>query len=121
MQWQYPVSYYASYKTRRICLTEIAAISVERLAILFRVREISGSIIGKQTGSSNKYSVGFLNPYRKIMGTYLKIGHDGFTPCTSLFNIHNQHPIRCCIKEKEEEVAADIKLPQPSESNILAK
>jgi hypothetical protein len=60
-------------------------------AILVHVREVSGSIFGTQTGLSDKYSAGILCPYRKIVGTCLKIFHDCFTPCISVFNIHNRH------------------------------
>jgi hypothetical protein len=49
------------------------------LTPLFRIREVSGSNLGVETGYPNFFVV-FLSCSRKMQGYYIKLGHDRFLP-----------------------------------------
>lgn len=71
-------------------LQPVSNIEVEWLGrVIFCVREVSGSILGSETGCLNEVHRGFL--YRQKQGWYLKTGHDLFFPHRFQSIIHS-HP-----------------------------
>jgi hypothetical protein len=64
--------------------------TVEWLAFLLHIREISGSILGPEDGFPGTFVV-FLCPYTQMLGQNFKIDHDSFLSYHSEFLILSSH------------------------------